>query len=128
MIFESVLRAHFERYPSMQIQDVYKLIHQAAMGSEHALSNVEGARAWMEGELAEMGAGPDEPVIDPISEDGQIVRVHLRPFVAQDGDPEILLGAFVRTANEFRGNIQVLQDYWKIAAGMEHFPTDKMDE
>jgi hypothetical protein len=128
MTFESVLRGHIARYPSMQIQDVYKLIHQAVMGSEHAISSVEGARQWMERELAEMGTGPDEPVVDPISADDQIIRVHLRPYVAQGGTPETLLDAFLRTANEYRGDIGVLKDYWKTAIGTQHFPSAEMDE
>lgn len=127
MTIEVVLRAHFLRYPAMQIQDVYKLVHQAALGSEHAISSSEGARKWMERELAEMGTGPDEPVIDPISDDEQIVRVHLRSFVMEGGSPQILLNAFIRTANEYRGDIQVLKDYWKTAIGTQHFPSAEMD-
>ncbi len=128
MTIEAVLRAHFMRYPSMQIQDVYKLIHQAAMGSEHAISSIEGARKWMERELAEMGAGSAEPAIDPISDDGQIVRVHLRPFVAQGGKPETLLDAFIRTANEYRGDVQTLKNYWGIAAGMGYYSSTEMED
>jgi hypothetical protein len=112
----------------MQIQDVYKLIHQAALGSEHAISDPESARNRMERELAEMGAGLDEPFLDPISEDEQIVRVHLRSFVAQGGDPDMLLDAFIRTANEFRGDIQVLKNYLNIAKTTQHFPSAAMDE
>ena len=112
----------------MQIQDVYKLIHQAALGSEHAISDPESVRNWMERELAEMGVGSDEPVVDPISEDEQIVRVHLRPFVAQSGDPATLLDAFIQTAKEFRGNRQVLKTYWDIATSMKHFPSTEMNE
>jgi hypothetical protein len=128
MTIEAVLRAHFMRYPSTQIQDVYKLIHQAAMGSEHATSSIEGARKWMERELAEMGAGSDEPVIDPISDDGQIVRVHLRPFVVQGGKPETLLEAFIHTANEYRGDLQALKNYWSIAAGMGYYSSTEMED
>jgi len=112
----------------MQIQDVYKLIHQAALGSEHAISDHESAWKWMERELAEMGAGLDEPVMDPISENGQIVRMHLRPFVAQGGDPDTLLDAFNRTANEFHGDVQVLKNYWNIATAMQHFSSTEMGE
>jgi hypothetical protein len=112
----------------MQIQDVYKLIHQAAFGSEHAITSVEGARKWMEHELAEMGMGPEEPVVDPISDDGQIVRVHLRPFVAQGGNPEVLLAAFIGTANEYRGDVQTLKNYWSIAVGMKYFLSVEMDD
>jgi hypothetical protein len=127
MTIEAVLRAHFVRYPSMQIQDVYKLIHQAALGSEHAISSIEGARKWMERELAEMGTGPDEPVVDPISADDRIVRVHLRPYMAQGGVPETLFDAFLRTANEYRGDRQVLKDYWNTVIDMKYFPFTEMD-
>ena len=127
MTFESVLRNHLARYPVMQIQDVYKLIHQGAMGSEHAVSNVEGVRKWMERELVEMGTGPDDPLLDPISADGLIVRVHLRPFVVQGGDTDKLLDAFIQTANTFRGDTQVLESCWQAALETEHFPRAAMD-
>jgi hypothetical protein len=107
MAIGSILRAQFLRYPAIQIQDVYKLIHQAALGSEHAISNLDGARKWMERELAEMGAGSDEPVIDPISTDHQIVRIHVRPFVAQGGNPETLLDAFIRLQMNIAATWQV---------------------
>jgi len=118
MLLEVILRDHLFRYPAMQIQDVYKLLHQAAFGSEHAISNPESARKWLERELVEMGSGTDEVTIDPISPDGEIARVHLRPFTAQGGDPETLLTAFIRTANEFHGDKNNLEEYWRIATGM----------
>lgn len=128
MRFESILRAHFARYPSMQIQDVYKLVHQAAMGSEHAISSPEGARNWMGCELAKMDEGPGEPVIDPLSDDGQIVRVHLRPFVAGGGDPEILLDAFIRTTKEYRGDVRVLKECWGVATSIGYYSLAEMDD
>jgi hypothetical protein len=127
MTIDSVLHVHFSRYPAIRIQDVYKLIHQAALGSEHAVSSAEDARKWLARELADMGTGPDEPAVDPISADGQIVRVHLRPFVAQGGNPEILLEAFLRTASEYHGELRVLQKYWDVARGMDYFSRAKMD-
>jgi hypothetical protein len=127
MTIETVLHTHFSRYTAMQIQDVYKLLYQAALGSEHAISNSEDARQSLERELAEMGAGTEEVTIDPISADEQIVRVHLRPFAVQGGDPQTLLDAFTRTANEFRGNRQLLEDYWESATGMQHFPSAEMN-
>lgn len=112
----------------MQIQDLYKLIHQAAMGSEHAISNPEGVHKWMERELSEMGTGSDEPRIDPISDDGQIVRIHLRPFIAEGGDPVKLLDAFIQTAKEFRGDTQILRKYWNIATSMKYYSSNEMDD
>jgi len=127
MSIETVLRNHFFRYPAMQIQDVYKLIHQAALGSEHAISNVEGVRKWLEQEIVEMGQGPADPLIDPISADGQIARVHLRPFVEQGGNTDMLLRAFAYTASAFHGDTQVLENYWQIALATEHFSYAEMN-
>jgi hypothetical protein len=113
-----ILADHARRYPRMQIADLYKLLHQAAMGSEHAVSDKEGVRAWLERELATMGPGAEEPLVDPISPGGEIVRVHLRPFVAAGYDPEGLLDAFLRTAREWQGSVERLRLYWAAAEQM----------
>jgi hypothetical protein len=126
-MFEAILRSHFARYPEMQIQDVYKLIHQAALGSEHAVTDRHATRVWLEREIMQLDNKDAEPMIDPISADGQIARVHLRPFLAQGGDPEALLTAFIRTANEFHGNEQAVKNYWDIATRLGFFPRAAMD-
>jgi hypothetical protein len=115
---QSLLTNHLTRYPSMQVQDLYKLLHQAALGSEHAVRDEQAARDWLEGELAEMGTGPDDPLLDPISPDGKIVRIHLRPYIQAGKDPGILLQAFIRTANEWHGSPETLKEYAYTAAGM----------
>lgn len=125
-MIEPILRSHFSRYPAMQIQDLYKLLHQAAMGSEHAVSDPETARNWLTRELAEMGAGPHEVLLDPISPGGEIVRVHLRPFVAAGHEPDELLEAFIRTANEYQGDVHVLEGFWRAAAGLARFSAAEM--
>jgi len=113
-----ILAAHHRRYPHLQVQDLYKLLHQASLGSEHAISDDAGARAWLERELATMGPGPDEPVIDAISPSGDIVRVHLRPYVAAGHHPQRLLEAFLRTGREYRGSTDRLRDYGQVAEQM----------
>jgi hypothetical protein len=127
MGFEAVIRNHMARYPAMQISDVYKLVMQAALGSEHAIADPLAARVRLERELAELEGEYDERLMDPISAGGQIVRVHLRPFVAQGGKVETLLQAFIRTAREYRGDLQTLVDYWNIAATLGYHPAEEMD-
>ncbi len=102
--FPSIVIAHLARYPQMQPADLYKLAHQATLGSEHAVSSEATARAWLYCELAEMGSGPDEPLLDVISGDGQILRCHLRPYLQGEHDPEDLLQAFMQTAKQVRRN------------------------
>jgi hypothetical protein len=113
---EHILANHLARTPQMQVQDLYKLLHQAALGSGHAVKDIESARGWLERELAEMGAGPDDPLFDPISPDRSILRVHLRPYFAAGKDPELLLQAFVRTANKWQGSTEKLKEYAAAAA------------
>jgi len=110
--FAPIVRAHLARYPLMQTEDLYKLCHQAALGSEHAVIDLQGARDWLARELDGLSGDVVEPMIDPISPDRRILRVHLRPFVAAAGDAEELLQAFVQTANGFRGTASQLKRYW----------------
>ena len=127
-MIETVVRDHLLRYPALQIQDLYKLLHQAALGSEHAVPDRTSVERWLTRELAEMGEGITEPLLDPISHDGEIVRIHLCTYVAAGHDPVMLLDAFIRTANEHHGTFQILEQYWQDAVAMDHFPALAMDE
>jgi hypothetical protein len=113
-----ILCAHTARYPLWALDDLYKLVHQASMGSEHAYIDEVQARDWLTREFASLGRGPEEVLIDPISPDGKLVRVHLRPFVRLQLDGELLLKAFVRTSKEFLGSASQLLEYAEIAADL----------
>jgi hypothetical protein len=113
----SILREHSNRYPLWTEVDLYKLLHQAELGSEHAVASRQAAADWLDGELAQLGAGPDDPLLDPIRADGKIVRVHLRPWHEIGLDPSILLEAFIRTASQRQGSTQHLATMLK-AAGL----------
>lgn len=56
--------------------------------------------------------------MDPLSPDGGIVRVNLRPYIAAGGDPSALLAAFIRTADECQGTLANLRRLWSYAEGM----------
>ena len=111
--FQLIIQSQLSRYPLSQIEDLYKLTHQAALGSEHAVEDRKAARAWMFRELEEMVNISTDPLFDEISPDGQIVRIHLKPFIDSGGEPEILLEAFIQTANEFMGSIEKLIQNWR---------------
>lgn len=110
--FQPVVLGHAKRYPRWEPQDCYKLLFQAVLGAEHAVSDEAGARKWMENEVAALGDGPAEPLVDPISADGALVRVHLRTFVARGGDPAKLVRAFVATGQRKFGTREQLADAW----------------
>lgn len=108
-------RAHMARYPLMQLADVYKLAHQACFGSAHLVTDAQAARRRLLDEIAALGRGPAEPLVDPLSADGRILRVHLRPYVAAGYDPAWLGEAFVRTANTHRGTLAQFEATWSLA-------------
>ena len=133
MRFEAILRAHLARYPAMQIQDVYKLVHQAALGSEHAAPDPLEARRWLEQEVAGLGKGLDDPMLENISPDARLVRVNLRPYLAEGGSLEALLQAFLRTAVDWQGEHETLHRYtgWAVElaeVGHLAFPVVEMRE
>lgn len=111
----TILTQHALRYPAWTAADVYKLIHQAACGSEHALGAEADVRDRLMLELATCGVDLPEPLIDPISPDGQIVRVHLRPFHRMHLDPDALLRAFVETARGYRPGVERLHAFMSVA-------------
>jgi len=110
-----VLIVNANRYPDWTEQDLYKLLYQAAMGNEHAIIDEAGVRRWMEKELAEMGDGPDDLLFDPISPDGAILRVHLRPMMKAGIDPDLILQAFLNTSHVFKGSLDRLLLYMESA-------------
>lgn len=113
--FRQIIALQIKRYPLMEVQDLYKLIHQASMGSEHAVQNLDATRAFLEDEVKELAGGPDEPIQDIISPDRQIARINLRPYLAANAELSKLLDAFVRTANDFEGSSLKLKRYGSYA-------------
>ncbi len=97
-----LLAGHLKRYPAMQLDDIYKLLHQAALGPGHAVANPAAARKRLDEEIAALGNdGDTEERSDIISPDGRLARVHLRTYLAAGGSVEALNRAFVETANTY---------------------------
>jgi hypothetical protein len=111
----TILIDHMRRYPDWAVDDLYKLIHQAAMGPEHALTDESAVRDWLTQELTHLVPGPDESLIDPVSPNGRIVRVHLRPFAKLRLQEEALLQAFIQTAKEVHPSTDRLAEYATVA-------------
>jgi hypothetical protein len=96
-----LLSAHLGRYPAMQLPDIYKLLHQSALGPGHAVGDPAAARKRLDKELAGLGEGPAEDLQDVISPDGKLARIHLRPYLAAGGEAGALHRALVATANSY---------------------------
>jgi len=97
---KNLLTDHVQRYPNMQLEDVYKLLQQAALGAGHAADSIESLESAFEQELSTLGDGPTELLIDPISPDGKIARAHIRALAASKINPKVLFEAFVKTTRD----------------------------
>ena len=106
-----LLSSHLQRYPVMQLDDIYKLLHQAALGPGHAVKDAAVARAWLEKEAAELGPAPVEPENDIISPDGKLARVHLRSWLASGRSLDDLNRAFVETAHSYPPSREKLEKF-----------------
>lgn len=116
--WQQILLAQARARPCWQLQDVYKLAFQAALGSEHAAPSEPAARRWLEQEVARLNAGPDDPPFEPISPDDRLVRVNLRPYLAEGGNPDSLLQAFLLTATAWHGSREILKQYLDCAVDL----------
>ena len=114
--FHHILMDHSHRYPEWTIEDLYKLVYQAAKGSEHAVQDERRAQEWLKNEMDGLASGIAEPLVDMISPDNQIARIHLCPFLASGQDSRILLEAFVQTARGFKGSTDTLILYGQSVA------------
>jgi hypothetical protein len=106
-----LLGRHLERYPRMELADVYKLLHQAAMGPGHALDDPAAARALLEREASALTDVGPEALADRISPDGRLARVHLRPYLAAGYELRALADAFQETATTTPGSRDKLERF-----------------
>ncbi len=92
-------------HPEAEAADLYKFLHQAFFGPGHAIPDPDAAARWLDRELEDLGPPPvGEAPCEVLGGWPILVRVNLRPFVAGGGDAAELLGAFVTTAGEVRGD------------------------
>lgn len=105
--------------PELRIEDAYKWLVHAARGGEHAVASEFAVRKWLETEWATLGPPqPDEPLWVPLTADGRIGRLNLRPYRAQGGSIEALHAAFIRGANSFDADPARFRKAWR-ALGRE---------
>ncbi|MBR6423897.1 MAG: hypothetical protein IKS47_04375 [Bacteroidales bacterium] len=98
--------AQLRAYPESRVQDIYKSFCQDNLGPEHLIPNPEAARNYLRSELAAYRADVDSgryPIpaqrFEPVGDQGHYVRVDLSVVLDSLVSEEVLLDAFVRSAN-----------------------------
>ena len=109
---QSIVESQMSRYPEMEVQDWYKLIHQAAMGNRHLGVEDSLIYNYLVMELNSVPASSQEPLLEYISPDSAVVRLNLRPYKADGGNEEVLFAAMKATWGKVTPSEELLQNYW----------------
>jgi hypothetical protein len=119
-----------KNYPKLEIQDVYKLVYQAAMGNEHMMVDTEAVKKYLEEELSSLEASSDEPLLEYLTSDSTIARLNLRPFKARKGNPEILIALMIKTSVSITPSTEFLRFLWQDIEALaveKRIPFNKVD-
>ncbi len=104
---------HVERYPLAQPRDVYKLIFQGVYGVSHIITGKAKEYLWEEAGRIPLEDYPDRPLIEPVSPDGSMVRVNLRPFLRRNLSLDVLFRVMTASAT-MTGNNEKFIELWKV--------------
>lgn len=110
-IFHLVI-SHVNRYPKMQVYDVYKMLYQGALGPAHAIQSASAFESRLFDEMSKVQLDENVPLWENIRPDGAVVRINLAKFKAKTGDPVALSTICLWTASTFESDVEDLHHAW----------------
>jgi len=110
--FVDLLQQHLSWYPLMEPRDIYKLLYQGVMGSEHLISSPEGFIQYLVEEFAPLISDPAERILEPVRPDRSLLRVNLRAYKCHQQQVDLLIPALLETAQAFSGDLVELRAAW----------------
>ena len=108
-----------QTYPKSRLLDIYKSCFQDYMGAEHLVSDRERVKAYLDEELQTTSL--DDLMswyLEPCGVNGQYVRVSIRAIKENMIAEDVLLDAFIRSANsDRRPAVESWRDRWHKIVG-----------
>jgi len=98
-----------ERYPSVELRDLYKFLYHAFHGADHAVTDYAKAVAWFDREWAEISPDDNLPLLEDAYIDGVtpvIYRINLARAKRNGMNPTGINSEFMRTAEAFPGGFK----------------------
>jgi len=106
-----LIKTHLQRYPLAEVVDIYKLLYQTANGPKHlVMMGIDENDFFEEWNNAD---AQNNPPIESLSVDGQLVRAHFGPLRRMNVSPAQVLSALYFTARSFAPNPELMIDWWK---------------
>jgi len=107
-----LIKLHLSWYPLIEPRDIYKLLYQGALGSEHIISSAERFTTYLLLELEALSADLWERLLEPVRLDKTLLRLNLRAWKARHIEPDQLISALLETAAISTGTKASLQASW----------------
>ena len=133
---EKFVKWKMETYPESRLLDIYKSCFQDYMGAEHLVSDSERVKAYLDQELETTTLDELMPwYYEPCGIDSNYYRVSIRAIKEDIISEEMLLDAFVRSANSVeRPSVESWRDRWHVIIGtidkmhldLPHYDEDKV--
>ena len=133
---EKFVKWQMETYPESRLLDIYKSCFQDYMGAEHLVTDSERVKAYLDQELETTTLDELLPwYYEPCGIDSNYYRVSIRAIKEDIITEELLLDAFVRSANSVeRPSVESWRDKWHVIIGtidqmqldLPHYDEDKL--
>ena len=107
------IRQQMTLYPKSHLLDIYKSCFQDYMGAEHLVSDRERVKAYLDEELNTTGTESlPQWYYEPCGIKGRYIRVSLRAVKEGLITEDMLLDAFIRSANVKRPSVKSWRRKW----------------
>jgi len=108
-----LIQFHLNSHQNLTERDVYKLLFQGIMGPKHLLGNPESAKEYLRREWDSSAPVKGEPLFEPVSTDGLVLRVNIRPCKYHTGNYLVLWEALYQSAFRFNEDLALFIKTWQ---------------
>ena len=131
---QGFVNRQLEVYPKSRLLDIYKSCFQDYMGAEHLVTDRQLVKAYLDEELQANSIDDLMPWYDePCGIEGNYVRISIRTVLEGFITKEMLLDAFIRSANGKRPSVESWKNRWKTIVDtvdkmnlhLPHYPEDR---
>ncbi len=107
-----LLRQHLSWYPLMEPRDIYKLLYQGVMGSEHLLTSSEEYIWHLRSEFERLQPDVNQRLLEAVRPDLTLFRLNLRAFKTRQVKIDLLFSSLIETAQAINGSKNEIQAVW----------------
>jgi hypothetical protein len=107
-----LIQQHLSWYPLMEPRDIYKLLYQGVMGSEHLLTSSVEYIWHLRSEFERLQPDRNQRLLEPVRPDGTLFRLNLHAFKSRQMKIDLLFSSLIETARVNTGSKNEVEAVW----------------